>query len=135
MDLNKVESSADVGEWMDVVNPRTGVPIPHEDGVAMGINLKGGDSEDYQKRLKRQQTDTIRTAGKIGRIAKTGDQLDEENLDLLVDAVVDWRGFEEDGEAIPCTPANVRRVFKEHKWIRDQAWEFVNDRSNFLGNL
>jgi hypothetical protein len=43
--------------------------------------------------------------------------------------------MQENGDDLEFTKENVRRVYKTYDFVREQAREFVEDRSNFLGEF
>jgi hypothetical protein len=49
-----------------------------------------------------------------------------------VKLTVAWEGFTLDGVKLDCTPENVRTVYNEWSWIKEQVSEFVADRANFF---
>ena len=62
------------------------------------------------------------------------EDVDAEALTLLVKQTVAWQGVALGDDLLECTEANVRRVYTEFPWIRQQVDTFVNDISNYLGN-
>ena len=60
------------------------------------------------------------------------EKLAEDSIDDLVKLTVSWEGFTLDSKKLDCTPENVRKVYNEWSWIKEQVSEFVADRANFF---
>lgn len=129
MDLNALKPvKADKGATLDILHPETEEPI---DG--MSITLLGQDSAVYRKlQLSKQQAILNRMAKGKKAADLDAEKLAEDTIDDLVKLTVKWTGFEINGEALAATPENFRMVYTEWPWIREQAQEFVANRSNFF---
>ncbi len=129
MDLNSLKPvKADEGSVMNVVHPETEEVIE-----GMSITLLGQDSSVYRKiQLGKQQAALNRMAkGKKG-LDLNAEKLAEDTIDDLVKMTVEWEGFTLDGKELKPTADNVRKIYTEWPWIREQAQEFVNNRANFF---
>lgn len=129
MDINNFKTElADEGVSMQLLDPVTEEPI---EGTT--ITLLGQDSAKYEKMtLRRSQAVLNRISkGKKGVDLKA-EEVRDNSIDDLVELTVDWTGFEENGKPLKCTPKTSRKIYTEIKWIREQALEFVADRSNFF---
>jgi hypothetical protein len=60
------------------------------------------------------------------------EKLSEDGIDDLVKLTTSWSGFLLDGKKLECTPENVRSVYSDWEWIKEQAQEFVANRANFF---
>jgi hypothetical protein len=129
MDLNKLKPvMADEGATMQVRHPET------EDAIeGMTITLLGQDSGVYKKILLAKQQAVLSRISK-GKKAVDLDaaKLGEDTIDDLVKLTVNWEGFSLDGKKLDATPDNVRMVYAEWNWLREQAQEFVADRAHFF---
>lgn len=98
------------------------------------IMLAGIDAPEWRTRQRTRQRAAIERAiaaasGADMQPAPTADDVD---LDDLVAAVRSWRGFTTDGADYECTPDNVRALFTNAPYIRDQADAFIARRSNYI---
>lgn len=128
-DLNSLKPvKADDGAILEVVHPESEEIIP-----GMTITLLGQDSKVYRKiQLAKQQAALNRIAKGKKAIELDAEKLVEDSIDDLVKITTAWSGFMLDGKELKCTPENIRTVYSEWAWIREQVQEFVADRSNFF---
>lgn len=126
MDLKTLDitSPANEGVWMDIEHPITGEVLD------IKIKVAGIDSNIYRKKLREQQNKRIRKGFKN----ITAEELEAEAIELLVACTLDWKGVEYEGQELECNPENIRKIYKEFPWIREQVDLFINDRANFLKN-
>lgn len=135
------------GAKISITHPRTGL------ATGIVISVLGSDSEAYRNLLRKQQNRRLEAAAKNRGMRKgstvTAEALEEESLDLLIACTVGWETVEKDakgadvsrpeiemdeGEWLPCTPENARRVYADPglAWLREQVDAEIADRSNFL---
>lgn len=128
-DLNSLKPvKADDGATLQIVHPESEEVI---DG--MTITLLGQDSKVYRKiQLAKQQAALNRIAKGKKAIDLDAEKLAEDSIDDLVQLTTGWTGFVLDGNPLECTPENIRTVYGEWAWIKEQVQEFVADRSNFF---
>jgi hypothetical protein len=128
-DLNSLKPvMADDGAVLNIVHPETEEVI---DG--MTITLLGQDSKLYRKiQLGKQQAALNRMAKGKKAIDLDAEKLSEDSIDDLVKLTTAWSGFVLDGKDLDCTPENVRKVYTEWSWIKEQVQEFVGNRANFF---
>lgn len=142
MDLAQLDTTAaaDAGAVLTLLHPKTGdvlrQDLPHDaapgvEGAPVTITLAGTDSERHRK--FRNSLITKRLAKRVpGKM--TAEEAESEQMDGLVALTLAWEGVTFQGEALPCTAANVRRVYTSLKWVREQVDQFVTDRANYLGD-
>jgi hypothetical protein len=63
------------------------------------------------------------------------DDIELAEIILAVHLTAEWEGMLENGEPLPCDYGTKSRVYKEHRWLREQVNEFARDRGNFIGSL
>lgn len=134
MDLSKFKTDAPEGAEMIVLEPGRNVPLGHDEGQPPAkIRLLGVDSDAYQKATRANLNKRLaaargnRTAGRI-----SAEEMEAEQLEVLVACTIAWENIEDGPEHLDCTPANARRVYAKFPWLREQATQFVEDRTNFL---
>lgn len=52
--------------------------------------------------------------------------------ELVIACVIDWRGVENKGQPIDCTPHNVRAIFEAYPHMLRACDEAINEPANFL---
>lgn len=109
---------------MTLKRPDNGDIIKGEDGKPFTITLKSSDHEDVVA-VRDSELDKIRHA----RMAttKTGRNF---TIELLTACTASWN-LTWNGKQPECTPENVRKLYAEQPWIREQVDVFVGDRANF----
>jgi hypothetical protein len=129
MDLKNLKPvKADDGALLELRHPES------EDVIeGMTITLLGQDSAVYRKmQLAKQQTALARISKGKKAIDLDAEKLAEDSIDDLVKLTIAWSGFTLDGEELEATPDNVRKIYTEWAWIKEQAQEFVASRANFF---
>jgi hypothetical protein len=128
-DLNALKPvMADDGAVLQILHPETEEAI---DG--MTITLLGQDSKVYRKiALAKQQSALNRISKGKKAVDFDAEKLAEDTIEDLVKLTTGWEGFMLDGKTIEATPANIKNVYTEWAWIKEQVSEFVADRSNFF---
>jgi hypothetical protein len=133
MDLSKFDTAkaAASGALLQLRDPATDAPLVNEAGEAVGILLAGIDSEQYQQALRGQQN---RRLAKRGRKAGTltAEELDADGLDLIVACTLGFQNVVVDGAHVEASPAAARAFYRRFPPFREQADEFIGERSHFL---
>jgi len=129
MDLNDLKPvKADEGAILQILHPETEEPI-----AGMSIVLLGHDSAVYRKlQLAKQQSILNRMAKGKKAAELDAERLNADLIDELTKLTIGWSGFKLDGKELDPTPENVKTVYSEWAWIKDQAQEFVSNRANFF---
>lgn len=134
-DLTKTQPVKD-GRIMIVVHPNGQLlGSIDKDGTPHGstITLLGADSDEYKSVRNASGNRRLDASVRRGNIvAGSLEEIESDTLDALVAATVSWTNFKNDGQDIPCTPANVRMVYVKVPWLRRQVDKFVADDANFL---
>jgi hypothetical protein len=128
-DLNSLKPvKADDGAVLEIAHPESEEIIE-----GMTITLLGQDSKLYRKiQLGKQQAALNRMAKGKKAIDLDAEKLSEDSIDDLVKLTTAWSGFVLDGKDLDCTPENVRTVYSDWSWIKEQVQEFVGNRANFF---
>lgn len=128
-DLNSLKPvKADEGATLELVHPETEEVIS-----GLTITLLGQDSKVYRKLLlSKQQAALNRIAKGKKAVDYDAEKMADDSIDDLVKLTISWTGVTVSGETLECTPDNVRRVYNEWNWVKEQVQEFVADRSNFF---
>ena len=128
-DLNSLKPvMADDGAILNIMHPETEEVIE-----GMTVTLLGQDSKIYRKlQLGKQQAALNRMAKGKKALDLDAEKLSEDSIDDLVKLTTAWSGFELDGSKLDCTPENVRKVYADWTWIKEQVQEFVANRANFF---
>ena len=109
------------------------VRILRPDGEPTDILIKvlSPDSAEYRIVSMQVQNEQLKYSMK-NRGKTTAERLAQSSLDLLVGVTVAWDGIAENGAILPFSPENVRRVYENYPFIREQVDEFLGDRRNFF---
>jgi hypothetical protein len=128
-DLNSLKPvMADDGAVLNIVHPETEEVIE-----GMTITLLGQDSKVYRKlQMGKQQAALNRISKGKKAVDFDAEKLAEDSIDDLVKLTVSWSGFTLEGKKLDCTPENIRSVYADWAWIKEQVQEFVADRANFF---
>ncbi|HBT82428.1 MAG TPA: hypothetical protein DEB35_03030 [Desulfuromonas sp.] len=139
--------AAEAGVEISILHPVTDEPL----GVM--ITVYGADSKTCRQIQRRQTNHRLEMQAKQKQQFKkkpvtTAEQLEAEGLDLLVGCTKSWRTliYDEEGketgsrpqiemaegEWLDCTPENVRKLYQEIPWVKEQIDGEIGDRSNFL---
>lgn len=92
------------------------------------IVLKSTDSPEWKKNMEFWHKKIKNRRDK----SLSMDEAEIAGLDLLAGLVLSWEGFMVGGKELECTKENVKRVFKDYPFIKEQVDEFAGDRTNFL---
>jgi hypothetical protein len=133
MDLSELKVQED-GKRLDLRHPATGEVLTYgeNDEKTMYLVIGSSDSEAYKKAQRKTQDRRFKQIQKFRKPNLTTAQLEEEALLLLTEVTYDGRVFLEKKE-VKVTPGETAKwLYKEYGWIREQASEFLEDRSNFL---
>ncbi len=112
---------------VEILDPVTG------EATGIKITVASPDSAQYRQVSLKVQNEQLQYAMK-NKGKTTAERLVNNALEVLVGATVAWEGITEGGKELPCTPENVRKVYEEVGFIKDQVDEFVGDVRNFFKN-
>lgn len=88
----------------------------------MFITLIGVDSKKWRKLVKDRR--------KV-MLDGTGDP-DADDIKMLVNASIGWRGFMSNDKEIEFTKQNIKALYENAPYIAEQADRFIAKRSNFI---
>ncbi|MFV1944143.1 hypothetical protein VPH49_25475 [Pseudomonas luteola] len=108
---------AEKGAEMKLVAP-TGDYIRDEDGVYWTLTVAGTDSAKFKNAVKEAQSERGRR--------------DDDGVEGTAALVLGWNRMILNGEDLPFTPENVKRVLTDYPFIREQVIAFAANRANFL---
>lgn len=106
------------------------ITLPNGEPTDISIEVAGQDSDEFRKAEVAKRNRRLKAAQKGKKI--TAEQLDEEGLDLLVNCTVSWQNVFWGKDEMECTPENVRKLYTEHPFIREQIDEAIADRTLFM---
>jgi len=111
-----------------------GKPLTDRDGNPVRVTLLGPDSAKYRA-LTRENIRRRLEKRALGTVASDVDidEVERETMEILTVCTVAWEGVNTpQGEPIPCTPENVRKLYEAYPVIREQVDGFVGNRANFI---
>ena len=133
LDLNvtNLSEKAETGYEFELM-----LPVVNE-GTGAFITVRGSNSpkvKAHSKRVFNQMQAKEQQAKRRGREVevRTLDEAEEMAIDAAGVRVIDWKGIEEGGKALKATEENIRKVLKEHEWIRSAVLEESDNVANFI---
>jgi hypothetical protein len=128
-----VAAAAEEGAVLHLKHPTTGALLFDTDAdgdtAAVTITLAGGDS-DRVKAVQRAQVN--RRLQRRARDPMTAEEVESEAIDVYAAATLSWTNIALGGEALACTPANAKKLYRRMPWVREQVDQFIYERGNFL---
>lgn len=128
MDLADLDltAAADSGADCHLEHPVTGEPLLTDDGKPLIIRVLGADSREFRQTMSRISMKNV------GKKRQTLEGAETNAIELLASVTTGWSNIVYNGEPLKFTPENVRKLYRERKWIREQVDVFIADRGNFL---
>lgn len=128
---NNLSELAEVGYEFELKMPGT------NEGTGAFITVRGAQSpkvKNFAKKKFNEMQLKETQAKRKGRDTDpmTLDEAEEMAIESAAIRVISWKGIEEGEKAIPCTEENVKRVLKDHAWIREQVLEESDQIVNFI---
>lgn len=129
------KQAAEKGTEVEIIHPTTYQPL----GIT--VVVCGSDSDTF-KAIQRKQLNRrleMQQKNRNRQNAMTAELLEAEGMDVLVACTKSWRTGDrpqiefDDNEWLDCTPENVRRIYEELPWLKEQVDQEIGDRANFLG--
>ena len=111
------------------------VEITHpQTGVATGVKIRvaSPDSERFISVDRRLKNRNMAIMQKSKNKTVTMEAVDAAAMDLLVGITLGWEGVTWSGAEMEFTEANVRTLYSEFPFIKEQVDSFVGDRGNFF---
>ena len=140
-DLGDIDTvkAANEGVEVELYHPAT-----NED-LGIVITILGRDSDIFQK-ITRQQNkkrmDRMSKSGfRSGKLAPSPEEVEADGLELLSECTICWVTTDEEGardtiplegEELPFSIENVKRVYSRFPWIKEQIDVAIGDRANFI---
>lgn len=126
-DLQAIHDVMQDSAWLTILHPRTGAPTP------MRIKIASPDSESYRKVDRRIKNRSF-AAVKKNKGNVSAEALEASSMDLLVGITLEWENVVWGGTPMEFTEDNVRQLFTQFPFIREQVDEFAGDRNNFFSS-
>lgn len=125
VDLATLDSraGANKGAVLNVLHPVTQKPI------GTRITLLGTDSDAYQAFSHEQMVNKLSKAQVKGLLIE---DFEDEGYELLATLTVGWEDMVVDGEEVPFTQANAKKIYKRFPWLKEQVDRFIANRANFI---
>lgn len=135
MDLKTFDTTeyANAGADMEITLPNGRVVVDEKTNRPWTISLLGVDSRKYQDLTHKVANKRISRRAKSRRSLTTSEEVDSDQLELLVEMTLGWSGIVLEGTVLDFTKENARMLYSEFAWIREQAEDFIQDRTNYLG--
>ena len=136
-DLNSLDTStkATEGAIMKIANPKNGNLLEDDDGKPYTVTLRGRHSIQALDVERRYNDARSQNATRLrGMPEITQEDIEEQNVYQLVACTVALYLPRVDGEVLECTPQNARKLWSDprFRWLREQAFTFMQRDSNFV---
>jgi len=135
MDLSELKVQ-DEGKRLDLRHPSTGEVLTYGEGddKIMYLVIGSSDSDTYRRSQRKVIDRRLKQQQKFRQVRMTAAQLEEEAMISLAEVTYDGRVFLKGKEVQITSGAVAQDLYKEYPWIKEQANDFQEDRSNFLQN-
>lgn len=133
MDLTKFDGLSrkfDEGVEIEIRHPVTNEPL------GMKVRVASYQSERVKKVQRKLANAALRDQKRNPKKPVTVEETEEKAFEIVAAAVLDWSGFERDGEALACTPENVLSVIENSDlwFISEQIDKAADDQAAFFTN-
>lgn len=132
MDLSVLDTrkAAEEGAKLQLRHPVDDTPLTGDKGEPITITVIGTDSQTFKRAMHAQADRRINKPN--SRRVMTMQSVEDDSINLLVAATIDWEGIVVDGKELPFSNENAHALYERFPWIREQVNIFVGDRANFL---
>ena len=134
-DLAQVDTKTLAETGVDMpVKSLDGKPLVARNGEQVAITVLGSDSNKYRSLTRTQVRKRLdQMAGGKQITEAEMDETEQDVLDVLVACTVGWKNvLDTEGNAIPFTSDNVRKLYGAYPVIREQVDTFISNRANFI---
>jgi hypothetical protein len=121
MDISSISAAS---SSVTIRNPSTSEPI------GLTITLRHSSSAEVKQVQRRITNDILKIRGKL-----TAEKVEANRLDVLVAATEGWTWEGETtwhGEKPDATADNIRKIYKQAPWIKEQVDEALSDDAAFF---
>lgn len=127
-------AASDRGADLELILPNGKPILDEKTGKPWTIKLMGVDSRQYQDSQHKVANRRINRRSRT-RKGLSAEELDSDQLEVLLDVTSSWFGIQlgPNDPPLEFTRENARLVYTRFPWIRDQAEDFIGERSNYLG--
>lgn len=135
MDLAQFDTTqlADNGSDLELTTPNGALILDEATKEPWSIHLLGVDSRRYQELQHKVANRRISRRARNRKALTTSEELDSDQLELLVEITTGWKHIVVDKKLLDYSKENARMLYTRFPWVREQAEDYVADRSNFLG--
>lgn len=128
---NNLSEKAEAGYTFELTIPE----IQEKTGAF--ITVRGVQSpkvKAHSRRVFSQMQQKEHVAKKRGKDLEpmTLDEAEDMAIDAAFVRMIGWKGVEENGKALEFNEENVKRVLREHSWIREQVLAESDQLTNFI---
>lgn len=134
-DLAQVDTKTLAETGVDMpVKSLDGKPLVARNGEQVAITVLGSDSTKYRSLTRVQVRKRLDAMAGGKTITETDmDETEQDVLDVLTACTVGWKNvLDTEGNPIPYTTDNVRKLYAAYPVIREQVDAFISNRANFI---
>lgn len=125
MDISKFKGLAkgfDDGREIEIPHPITGA------GTGLFVTVASYQSERVKARQREMANTALREQKRNPKKVGTVQEFEQRANEIVATAVLDWRGFEDGGKPLECTPTNVMAVLENPDlWFIGEAIDKAAD--------
>jgi hypothetical protein len=131
LDFSNVSAAAEDGAVLELKDP-AGEPILKDDGSPVTITLAGTESKKWKKARNAVGDRYLKNANpRNSSPVRTMDEALSDQAFQLASVTLAWDGVIVDGQELPCTHDNAKKIYLQYDWVREQVDLFVGERRNF----
>lgn len=128
---NNLSEKAELGYTFELLIPEV------QEKTGAFITVRGVQSpkvKAHSRRVFAQIQQKEQVAKKRGKEVEpmTLDDAEDMAIDAAFVRMIGWKGVEENGKALEFNEENVKRVLREHSWIREQVLAESDQLTNFI---
>lgn len=119
---------------IELLHPATGEILCDDDNNPMWVEIYGQDSAEFKEiehKITNKNLTRMQRSGRGARSSITAEQITSQEIERVVKVVKDWH-IVVNGETPKVGEENVRQVFEEYPWVKEQVEDGLYNRQLFL---
>lgn len=137
MSVYDIDTAAlsEAGAWCALRHPASGQPLTCG-GAAVRVLLAGPDGARFRtarRQVREALTDRLAAARERSDQTALSALEAEAEIEMAAALTLAWENVRlPDGEALPCSADNARRLYRDLPWLLAQVGGFAAERVNFI---
>lgn len=113
---------------LHVRHPGTNEPLYDEEDNPVEIELAGKDHPRYINAEHEISNRRIQQ----GLIKRTSEDILSDNYEICALCTLDWKNLAVGGEVPECNKREAMNLYRKEKWLYEQVYNFIHERSHFF---